>query len=178
MMETNTGVYKIYFKGSDDFGYIGSSSNLKERKKDHLRVLRKDKHHNSHLQDAYEKYGESNFEFFVIEYLPDSVTYDEMFNIEQYWLNTIGIDTLYNIRPSVVYNSVLPEETRQKLRGKKGPNRNIEVWNNYQFVYDLRIDSGFGRRRICEAYNQEFGTNYKPSAFQRILKNIDVKINS
>jgi len=46
--------------------YIGSSINMKRRKKEHLNSLRNGSHYNTHLQASYNKYGEDVFEFRVI----------------------------------------------------------------------------------------------------------------
>tara|TARA_Y100000592_G_scaffold3462_1_gene5021 strand:- start:1402 stop:1995 length:594 start_codon:yes stop_codon:yes gene_type:complete len=46
--------------------YIGSSVNIQKRWQQHLRLLRKNSHENSHLQNSFNKHGESNFEFSVL----------------------------------------------------------------------------------------------------------------
>lgn len=46
--------------------YIGSSVNFKERKRRHLRDLKKGNHHSIILQRAYNKYGKSNFVFNIL----------------------------------------------------------------------------------------------------------------
>lgn len=52
--------------------YIGSSLNgLEWRKKKHLNELRRNNHHNRHLQSAYNLYGENVFRFNVIEEIED-----------------------------------------------------------------------------------------------------------
>lgn len=47
--------------------YLGSTFNFKERKSKHVSVLRGEYHINKHLQNAFNKYGEDNFEIFPIE---------------------------------------------------------------------------------------------------------------
>ena len=47
--------------------YIGSATRLKERWRVHKYLLRKNKHFNNHLQNAWNKYGEENFKFESIE---------------------------------------------------------------------------------------------------------------
>lgn len=52
----------------DNKRYIGQSINeLKIRKLQHLIELRKNSHYNQHLQSAWNKYGEENFEFKILE---------------------------------------------------------------------------------------------------------------
>ncbi len=50
--------------------YIGSTNNLKSRLRQHKKGLKKQKHKNKYLQNSWNKYGESAFEFHVIEYCP------------------------------------------------------------------------------------------------------------
>jgi group I intron endonuclease len=56
----NTGVYKLYYIGSDKF-YVGSASqSFEKRLRVHLSELRNGKHHNRPLQMGYLKYGEGS----------------------------------------------------------------------------------------------------------------------
>ena len=58
------GVYSIeHISGKR---YIGSSTNLKRRNKQHVRALRSGRHINSHLQSAWNKYGDDEFTFSVL----------------------------------------------------------------------------------------------------------------
>ena len=43
--------------------YVGSSTNIGKRWRDHKWYLKENKHHNSHLQASYNKYGLDSFEF-------------------------------------------------------------------------------------------------------------------
>jgi group I intron endonuclease len=63
----NCGIYVIRNLVNDNI-YIGSSVNVKKRFCQHRNSLRKNKHHNKHLQRSWNKYGEENFEFVVIEH--------------------------------------------------------------------------------------------------------------
>lgn len=74
--------------------YIGSSVNITERWYRHKRLLRKDAHHNKHLQNAWNKYGESEFTFTIIE----NCEVDNLTVREQYFLNTLKPQ--YNICPT------------------------------------------------------------------------------
>jgi group I intron endonuclease len=59
------GVYKIYNIITGGF-YIGSTINFHKRFYDHRKDLRRQKHTNRHLQNAYNKYGEENFVFEIL----------------------------------------------------------------------------------------------------------------
>lgn len=52
--------------------YIGISVEFPNRKRNHLWHLRKNKHSNVKLQNAYNKYGEENFSFDVLEELDNA----------------------------------------------------------------------------------------------------------
>ena len=60
------GIYKILCTVTNEF-YIGSSINIASRKAGHLYNLRNNKHTNPILQAKYNKYGESNFIFSLLE---------------------------------------------------------------------------------------------------------------
>lgn len=69
--------------------YIGSSVNCYERKLDHFNKLRKNKHPNSHLQSSYNKYGEENFIFEILEHVEYK---NKLLEIEQKYLDEIFKD--------------------------------------------------------------------------------------
>ncbi len=64
--------------------YIGSTCNYARRKREHLWMLRNNKHKNPHLQLAYNKYGEDNFIFSVLEKIEDNRT---IYEVEQLYLD-------------------------------------------------------------------------------------------
>ena len=68
----SAGVYKMENKKTGVI-YIGCSTQLKRRFRDHKNNLKKNKHKNGLLQEAYNQYGLDVFEFEVIkEYPPDT----------------------------------------------------------------------------------------------------------
>jgi group I intron endonuclease len=66
----NSGIYKIISKRDGKY-YPGSSKKLLKvsgnRKSQHFTSLKRNQHHCSHLQNAYNKYGKDNFEFIIIK---------------------------------------------------------------------------------------------------------------
>ncbi|GMX64614.1 hypothetical protein Elgi_38830 [Paenibacillus elgii] len=68
MKEKVIGIYKITNLINNKV-YIGSSINIKKRKKKHFYDLKKNNHSNSHLQNSFNQYGESAFSFDIIEYI-------------------------------------------------------------------------------------------------------------
>lgn len=59
------GIYEIRNLVTNDF-YIGSSKSLYNRCYDHFNALKNKKHHNTHLQRSWNKYGRENFKFNVL----------------------------------------------------------------------------------------------------------------
>jgi len=60
-------IYQITFAGSTGI-YIGSTIRAsRQRRSEHLHLLRHGKHHSKYLQNAFNKHGEENFAFAVIE---------------------------------------------------------------------------------------------------------------
>jgi len=87
--------------------YVGASGNLKVRKEIHFNQLKRGKHYNPYLQEAYNKSQEFRFE--IIEECENS------FERERWWVERIGIEKLANeILPDGV--SGIPSERMNKKR--------------------------------------------------------------
>ncbi len=72
-----SGIYCIENK-TNGLVYIGQSSDISKRWTQHKSDLRAGRHDNEHLQRAWEKYGENNFLFSVVEECPV-----EMLDVEE-----------------------------------------------------------------------------------------------
>jgi len=75
-------IYKIINKVNGKF-YIGSTKDIDKRWYQHYFTLKNNCHYNTHLQNAWNKYGEDNFEFEVLEECEDA----KQFEIEQQYLD-------------------------------------------------------------------------------------------
>jgi group I intron endonuclease len=80
-----SGIYKIINKINGDF-YIGSSKNILRRKNEHIKKLNSNKHQNTILQRAWNKYGEDNFIFEIVE----ECELEILFDTEQKYIDTCG----------------------------------------------------------------------------------------
>jgi hypothetical protein len=78
------GVYKIINTINENY-YIGSSHNIKTRIRKHFELLKRNKHHSIHLQNAYNKYGENVFTVEVLE----TCDKKNILSVEQKHLDTI-----------------------------------------------------------------------------------------
>lgn len=77
-----SGVYQIKCITNGKI-YIGSAVDLLERCEHHRSSLRRGNHRNAHLQAAWIKYGEDNFEFTVLELVDPN----DLLNAEQSWID-------------------------------------------------------------------------------------------
>jgi len=92
-----SGIYCIH-NTINNKKYIGSSINIYQRLLAHRSYLRKNIHANSHLQNAFNKYSESNFKCFVLEYCEEIVLIEK----EQYYINLFNSE--YNITKEIIRN--------------------------------------------------------------------------
>ena len=83
------GVYRIKNLVNDKC-YYGSSKNIEKRWLTHKNHLNSGKHHNVPLQRAWNKYGEDNFSFEVVEECEEII----LLEVEQYYLD---LNPDYNI---------------------------------------------------------------------------------
>lgn len=85
------GVYMIYCH-SNEKAYIGSSINITSRICKHRSMLRNNYHQNTHLQNAWNKYGEHCFVFVTLKNVPRI----ELISKETYYIEVIDKGYLFN----------------------------------------------------------------------------------
>lgn len=102
--------------------YIGQTKDLSNRLSGHFSYLRRGIHKNPHLQAAWNKYGEDEFDFEVIEECNESIR-DER---ERFWItffNSLDRKSGYNIESGGLENKHHSEESRKlisdKAKGRK-----------------------------------------------------------
>jgi group I intron endonuclease len=113
--------------------YIGSAKQFKDRFRDHISSLRKNKHQNKFLQADFNKCGEDNFLFEVMEIvegeqkerLLKEQSYLDVYHDNQEQCYNFDKKTNKTSRSSFSKN---PEETKQKLSDKSK-----EMWKDQEF---------------------------------------------
>lgn len=159
----NSGIYIIKNIINDNF-YLGSSNNFNKRKSEHIRKLRKNKHHSIYLQRAWNKYTESNFIFEIFFYC--ELTSARFF--EQYFLDLLN--PVYNMaknatapmqgrkhkpetiikfkskiqpkgKDSCCFGKKTPDDVKQKQRLKKLGSRRSEETKNKMSNTAKRVNS-------------------------------------
>lgn len=119
-----SGIYKITCLISSKF-YIGSATYIKSRWARHRADLRKNKHWNKHIQSSWNKYGEVNFTFEVIE----ECNKHDLLVREQYYLDNLKPQFNKSKFASSCAGVKVSEETKEKLRqifkGRSPSNKGI-----------------------------------------------------
>lgn len=101
--------------------YVGATRRFSERKYHHFHTLRKGTHRNDFLQRSFDKYGEENFEFQVLESVEHGKPLHEL---EVHWIKTL--DTFNN-----GFNLTLGGEiTKQSEYTKKKRSESLKGKNN------------------------------------------------
>lgn len=115
-LKNKSGIYQIRNLVNNKI-YIGSSCNLYKRKRTHFYELKNNIHKNSKLQKSFNKYGEQNFIFEVIEFCSK----ENQYIIEQYWIDRFNIvKTGYNIQPKVE-SITITDDILEKFKGENHP---------------------------------------------------------
>ena len=131
--------------------YIGSSLSVRRRFTQHLNLLRNNKHHSKHLQNAWNKYGEDSFTFEGLEYCdPDKLLKLEHDYIVKY--KTTDRDFGYNITEDVEHVAVIAKEDRQRisksLKGRK--------WTEEQRQKFIKAKTGKKLKNSSETKKKQF----------------------
>lgn len=145
MIIMTSGIYYIKNLINDKY-YIGQSVNIDKRFSQHFSMLRNNNHHNTYLQNAFNKYGAKNFEFKLIKsckpkylnrfervYIKKYDSYNNGYNLteggESFPLVMIGIDNPF-YRHSHSDKTCL---SLSKKRNSSGYFRVYQTENTYKY---------------------------------------------
>lgn len=117
--ELISGIYKIVNKINGKY-YVGSSKDINGkdgRWNEHIQVLNRNKHINPHLQNAWNKYGQNNFDFIVVE----NVDEPQLLVTEQKYLDIAELEKhkCYNVK----FNACGGEQTNKESISQKAKER-------------------------------------------------------
>lgn len=166
-----SGIYKIVCYNNKF--YIGSSINIDKRIKDHIRSLNKNKHHNSHLQRAWNEYGENNFKFEVIETIHDI---SRLLIREKWWMddtNCCNREIGFNISNNPHYLGIggFIDLTGQRF-GRLVVNKHVGKNKHGKYIWLCKCDCGKekvvigsnlknGNTKSCGCITKEINNNFK-----------------
>ena len=130
-----SGIYIITNKINNKV-YIGQSVDIRTRWWNHRCELNRNNHYNRHLQGAWNKYGEDNFDFSILE----ECTQDDLNNREVYW-----IDKYNSTNPKNGYNLStggdcstrgisLTQEQKDYMSKVKNPDKVVQIDFNGNLV--------------------------------------------
>lgn len=172
------GIYRIKNKINGNC-YYGSSKNIKNRWKKHYNQLKTNSHYNTILQRAWNKYGEENFVFEIVE----ECLLEELLSLEQKFLDikpeynisdkSSGGDCISknpnkrkiieNMSESVKHRySIMSTEEKALLFSKpldKNPNWKGGKSISYCEVCNKTISGGSKKCRVHMTYNRKLENN-------------------
>lgn len=86
-LKNKSGIYKIVNLVNNKI-YVGSAVNLNDRFRTHKSDLKSNKHCNEYLQNSWNKHGEKNFIFDIIEFVENK---NKLIEKEQYWIDKLNV---------------------------------------------------------------------------------------
>ena len=133
----NCGIYRITCKSNGKF-YVGSSRDLKFRWQQHRSDLRHNRHRNDKLQHSFNKYGEENFLFEVIETCSEELLLER----EQYFIDTTS--PWFNLTPTAGsnYGWNHSDDTKKKISDSTRGVRNHKSKLSEEQIAYLRSEFG------------------------------------
>lgn len=111
--EIKSGIYCIENINTNK-KYIGQSVNIQDRWRKHKSELNHSNHDNDYLQNAWNKYGETNFKFYVLEYC----NINDLNDKERYYIDlyqTLDRNLGYNMKSGGQDQNSLSQEIRDKI---------------------------------------------------------------
>lgn len=142
------GIYKIENTINVNI-YVGSAVNLYVRLGDHRSGLRANKHANTILQNAWNKYGESAFVFSVLEVVHDKT---KLIEREQYYIDTLN--PYYNICRTAGSRLGVPcsSDTKMKIRASNlGRTHSVETLSKIRLARTGRLHSEEAKLKMSNA---------------------------
>lgn len=147
-----SGIYAIICL-SNNKKYVGSSANIERRWGEHRAKLRYNNHGNPHLQNAWNLYGENQFNFQIIELVEPEMLLD----IEQKYLNDLqeNKSDYYNINPNSAarLGAKHTDATRKKMSLAKSGKNNPSFGRKHTLERNKKISESHKKQTIYSFIN-------------------------
>lgn len=161
-----SGVYVIQCLANGK-SYVGSTKNLVRRKAEHFRLFRRVRHSNSHLQNAWNKYGENAFVFVVLEYCSKK----SLLKCEQKFMDKMNVYKCgFNLRPKAASNSgwKASEEQRKNMgKALEGREFSKEHKENLSKAASGKSKSKEHKRKMSQSH---IGMHYSGSTIFKLSR--------
>lgn len=147
-----SGIYKIVNKVNNKY-YVGRSKNIQKRFRGHVKLLNNNTHHNSHLQNSWNKHSNNDFEFTIVEEVPKEL----LMEVEQKYLDIAKTEQnkCYNL--SFISDTVeITNETRSKISLSSKGNTYKRGWVTPTYIIELLS-------KKLKAYHKIIGPSGNPS---------------
>lgn len=132
--ELKSGIYCIE-NITNNKKYIGQSIHMTQRWSKHISELKNGHHDNDYLQKSWNKYGEENFKFYVLEYCEkDLLDERESYYIELY--DAMNRKFGYNLKSGGQASNYVCDEVREKIS-----NSNKKSYQNSNLKQIRRLDA-------------------------------------
>lgn len=197
---TDCGIYIIECLATGHV-YVGSSTRIKARWKDHRSQLNRGIHHSSKLQEYWDAFGEEEFKHEIIEPVPNISTWLEA--RESHWIKVYQKDDLLLNTSSVTFNPMRNKASVKKMlktrgdsqKGAKASSAKLSEEQYLQIVYALAsttyspedlsdyfglsprsirdIQKGTKHKWIAEQYPEQFNIMFHWRKNLRIFRSTD-----
>lgn len=145
--------------------YVGSAVNLESRKTSHWSALRKG-YGNDKFQKAWNKYGENNFKFEVIEHCPKELLIER----EQYWIDcyqSYKSDKGYNI--CMIAGSKLGSKVNKETYKGNGHNGYKHTLETKKKMSDARKGIKYSEQTIKKMSLAKMGKQRSPEHIRKSI---------
>ena len=153
MKYIDSGIYQIECLNNNK-KYIGETTHFKSRSCEHLGLLGKGKHHNCDLQEDFSLFGNSSFEFTVLERL--DAEKKVLLKREEYYINKLVNDgeVLYNFA-----HAAAPTEIVRDFSVSNPPGSVTLTKEEVEIIFQYRLSGAQIRAFI---YVKCYGHTEKP----------------
>lgn len=135
--------------------YVGSTINFEKRRLQHFRILKINKHSNNLLQEDFNKHGEENFIFEILETVTELELLEDLVNIENWYMDnykthipTYGNNFGYNKAKAFRLDNDSIQEMKNSLSKKMSGN------NHPMFGKNQREES---KNRMSKTQKEKIG---------------------
>lgn len=140
--------------------YIGSADDIFHRWSDHLSKLKAGKHKTTALQNAWNKFGENDFKWDILE----ETAFEDLYEKEKYWMKFYGKDVMYNFKNIVLTTKIKKTEKQSKdLKEKLSKANSGENNPNSKITEDIarkikqELAKGFSNQKVADMFNVSAG---------------------